>query len=149
MFDDPTFDGKSYMIVGDRLLEAARERPTLGLALGRDRAPDTRTRAWFVGTRVAAPSPAERDVRFEGDAPPLAALAQRMEAGEFGRWFEAVKAGVDSGRLQPLRLPPGEALARPRSGKPPAPPTPAQMIEQVDFELVAGVPPLRCRSTRR
>lgn len=149
MFDDPTFDGISYMVVGDRLLEAARERPTLGLALARDRDAAAVTRAWFVGTRVTTPDAPGADVRFEGGAPPLSALARRMEAGEFGRWFEGVKAGVDSGRLQPARYLPGEQPRPPMALAVTAAPAVPLTPQPLAFEAVDAAPAIRARAGRR
>ena len=137
MFDtDPTFDGASLMTVGGTLLAAARERPTFGLALARDRDehPGAPTRGWFVGTRFAADAAAHDPLRFEGGAPPLAALARRVDAGEFGTWFAEVKEGVDTGALQPLR-PRGEGEAETAvvaSVTPPAPDLDAQPTMRAD-----------------
>lgn len=143
MFDDPTFDGASYLTVGDRLIEAARERPTLGIALARDRDEAAQTRAWFVGTRVVeAADPATGDVRFEGGAPPLAALAKRMVAGEFGHWFDEVKAGIDSGRLQPLRCTPPDGA---RAKELPALTKRTPLVDLVTFEASDATPSVRCR----
>jgi len=146
MFDDPTFDGASYLTVGGRLIEAARERPTLGIALARDRDEAARTREWFVGTRVSDPGSANDKMRFDGGAPPLAALAHRVEVGEFGDWFETVKAGVDSGRLQ--RLGYGQPV-EPRAKQTLAVPHRVPLVELVTFEAADDVSALRCRTARR
>lgn len=145
MFDDPTFDGASYLTVGDRLIEAARERPTIGIALARDRDEAARTVEWFVGTRVAEPGPANGNMRFDGGASPLAALAHRVEAGEFGHWFEEVKAGVDSGRLQRSGYDPSK---NPRTEQMLAVPHRVPLVELVTFDAVDDASALRCRTAR-
>lgn len=147
MFDDPTFDGASYLDVGGCLLDAARERPRLGLALARDRDADAQTREWFVGTRLTDPAQHNAaDVRFVGGAPPLAALARRIRRGEFAPWFEDVKAGVDSGRLRPVG-----ARAEPsaKAATPVPDPVRLPLIELVTFEAAEVDSALRCRTTRR
>lgn len=92
MNDDPNMDGASLLIVGEQILSAGRERPALGLALARARERPSDPGMWYIGTRMAHQRAATTsDVRFEGGAPPLSALARRIEGGEFGRWFVELK----------------------------------------------------------
>ncbi len=104
MNHDLNFDGASLLIVGERILEAARERPALGLALGRERPVPSDPGQWSIGTRVArTANTTQSDVRFEGGAPPLRALAARIQVGDFGQWFGELKADQDGGRLHFVR----------------------------------------------
>ncbi len=104
MNDDPNMDGASLLIVGEQILSAGRERPALGLALARARERPSDPGMWYIGTRMAHQRAATTsDVRFEGGAPPLSALARRIEGGEFGRWFVELKADADAGRVHQVR----------------------------------------------
>jgi len=134
MTHDPDFDGASLLVVGERILDAARERPALGLALGRERAVQGDPGQWFIGTRVAhAPDRADSDVRFDGGAPPLAALARRIEVGEFGKWFVDLKADEDAGRIHPIRF-----VARSSRPEPPAHQRGAAPVQRVVFPSVSA-----------
>jgi len=125
MTDDPNLDGASLIAVGEHVLAAARERPALGLALGREFERASAPGMWFIGTRVArAPESPTSDVRFDGGAPPVSALAERIEVGEFGQWFGELKADADAGRVYPVRGATGRRIA-PRAQARPANSLPA------------------------
>ncbi len=152
MNDDPDFDGASLLVVGGRILEAARERPALGLALGRQHPSTEEAGQWFIGTRVArAPERLASDIRFDGGAPPLSALARRITVGEFSRWFGALKADDDGGRVYPVR-----AMARSepisdasRNRDVAAPAEASDTVHRMVFPEVQGVQPIRAHPARR
>ncbi len=162
MNDDPDFDGASLLIVGSHLLAAGAERPALGLLLGREQAGAGVVKTWFIGTRVArAPERALSDVRFEGGAPPLRALAQRIEAGDFRTWFGELKADADAGRVYPVRpssrverTPPsataGSAPSRLSAGSSDAA-TPPELgaMHRRHFPAASETPVVRARTTHR